>query len=143
MKKLLIPAFVCTAAMFIACGDDSSSTSSEVVESSSSGTNSEDSGEEIFGSGNGLDCISIKDTTTKFWYSYEGPASALTVTKYEYPIENKEAVENCFDIFADKTDEKLDCDSVMTTIITTINPSQTMTYDALKSLWEKECKSLF
>jgi len=35
MNKLLIPAFACTAAVFIACGDDSSS-ANDSAESSSS-----------------------------------------------------------------------------------------------------------
>lgn len=137
MKKLLIFAFACTAAMLTACGDDSSSTDSEIVESSSS--NVIESGSSIFfhQKGCGIPCISAKDTTTMFLYSYEGPDSAVTVTKYEYPIENKEAVENCLEAFAEKTDEqKLDCDSV----ITTINPSQNMTYMDLISLVENECK---
>ncbi len=144
MKKLLISAFACTAAMLIACGDDGSSAddttdSSSSVADASSCSNVIESGSSIFfhQKGCGIPCISAKDTTTMFLYSYEGPDSAVTVTKYEYPIENKEAVENCLEAFAEKTDEqKLDCDSV----ITTINPSQNMTYMDLISLVEKECK---
>ncbi len=137
MKKLLIPAFAC-AAMFTACGDDSSSandsssiadasSSSVVAESSSSDWAHEPIGEYL--------CIS-SDTTSILWYIFEGPDSAMEVSKYEYPREYEEAEKICEELQAEKPEEqKVNCDSA----IATINPPKTMNFDSFKALMEKEC----
>ncbi len=134
MKKLLIPAFAC-AVMFTACGDDSSSTSSEAAESSSSvvaESSSSDWAHEPIGE---YLCIS-SDTTSILWYIFEGPDSAMEVTKYEYPRGYEEAKKICEELQAEKPDEqKVNCDSA----IATINPPKTMNFDSFKALMEKEC----
>lgn len=146
MKKIFyITAFACTAAMLIACGDDSSSASSEagesfssvVAESSSSVAAESSSSDKLAHEPVGdFACASAKDTTTMLWYVYEGPDSALEVTKIEYPLEYEEAVEECEGLFAENAkDQNVDCDSA----IATINLPQNMTFDALMSLTAKEC----
>lgn len=133
MKKLLIFAFACTAAMLIACGDDSSSANDCESSSSVAAESSSDWAHEPLGD---YACVSAKDTTTMLWYVYEGEDSALEVTKIEYPIEHEEAVEECEGIFAENAKEQnVDCDSA----IATINPPQNMTFNDMISLMTEEC----
>ena len=136
MKKLLIPAFVCTAAMFIACGDDSSSASSEAVESSSSVAAESSSSDWAHEDVGGYFCLSDKDTVSVLGYAFEGPDSAMEVIRYEYP-ELLEDIENvCKDVEAEKAKED-GCKR-----IDIISESlKTMTFDSLKALMEKECKA--
>ena len=149
MKKLLIPAFVCTAAMFTACGDDSSSANNEVVESSSSvaaesrssnvaESSSSDWAHESVG---GFLCASASDSTAMLRYEYEGADSAMEVVSYVYPrvYEMYEDVDKvCEEANANKTaEQKVICK----THVTIINPLKTMSFDALVSLMEKECEA--
>ena len=148
MNKLLIPAFVCTAAMLIACGDDSSSASSDVVESSSSiadassssnvaEPSSSDWAHESVG---GFLCASASDSTAMLRYEYEGADSAMEVVSYVYPraYEMYEDVDKvCEEANANKTaEQKVICK----THVTIINPLKTMSFDSLLSLMEKECE---
>ena len=136
MKKLLIPAFVCSAAMFIACGDDSSSASSEAAESSSSVVAESSSSDWAHESVGEYICLSDKDSTTIHRYAFEGPDSAMEVTKYEYSRGYEEAEKICEELQAEKPEEqKVNCDSA----IATINPPKTMNFDSFKALMEKEC----
>ncbi len=138
MKKLLIPAFVCTAAMLTACGDDnSSSASSEAVESSSSiadassssvaaESSSSDWAHEDVGS---YLCLSDKDTATVLGYAFEGPDSAMEVIRYEYP-EMLEDIDNVCEEVEEENCKHIDeiSDSL-----------KTMTFDSLKALMAEEC----
>ncbi len=146
MKKLLIPAFVCTAAMLTACGDDSSSSaSSEAVESSSSiadassssvaaESSSSDWAHESVGE---YICLSDKDSTTIHRYAFEGPDSAMEVASYIYPKLNEDVEKVCEEAKANKTDgQEVTCEKH----VTISNPSKTMTFDFLKSLMGKECQ---
>ena len=136
MKKLLIPAFACIAAMLTACGDDSSSSANDAAESSSSVAAESSSSNRTLEPVGDLVCVSAKDTTTMLWYVYEGADSALEVTKIEYPIEYEEAIEECEGPFAEKAKEQnVDCDSA----IATINPPKTMNFDSFKALMTEEC----
>ncbi len=138
MKKLLIPAFACTAAMLTACGDDSSSASSEAVESSSSvvaESSSSDWAHEPIG---GYACVSAKDSTTILRYSYEGPDSAMEVASYVYPKLGEDVEKVCEEAKANKTKEQeVVCDS----IVEISNSLKTMTFDSLKALMTEECKA--
>ena len=136
MKKLLIPAFACTAAMLIACGDDSSSSANDAAESSSSVAAESSSSNRTLEPVGDLICISAKDTTTMLWYIYDEQDSTLEVKKIEYPIKYEEAIEECEGPFAEKTKEQnVDCDSA----IATINPPQNMSFDSFIALMTEEC----
>lgn len=141
MKKLLISAFACTAAMLTACGDDSSSTDSEIVESSSSIAAESSSSDWAHESVGGFLCASASDTITMLRYQYEGPDSAMKVASYIYPrvYEMYDDVEKvCEEAKAIITaEQKVICK----THVTIINPSKTMSFDSLFSLMEKECKA--
>ena len=137
MKKFLIAAFACTAAMFTACGDDSSSandaaesSSSVAAESSSSDWAHEPIGDYV--------CFSAKDTATFLGYAFEGPDSAMEAIRYEYPRVDIDGVEKvCEEAKANKTKEQeVVCDS----IVEISNSLKTMTFDSLKALMTEECK---
>ena len=139
MKKLLIPAFACTAAMLIACGDDSSSASSEAAESSSSVAAVSSSSDWVHEPIGEYVCVSAKDTATFLGYAFEGPDSAMEAIHYEYPRVDIDGVEKvCEEAKANKTKEQeVVCDS----IVEISNSLKTMTFDSLKALMTEECKA--
>lgn len=136
MKKFLVPTFVCSAAMLIACGDDSSSANNEVAESSSSIAAESSSSTWIHDDTGDYACLSASDTTTLLRYSFDGPDSAMAVTNYVYPRVEEDVEKVCEEVMAEKTaEQKVVCDSS----VEISYPSKPMDFDSFVSLMKKEC----